>query len=240
MSRSATGRRNARRASVDRIWRAHVSVGCGAAENPLPARRVTRPCDVVRTAQLHAADRRRQRDVARVLVARHRIKRPAHAFRPCGLLHKADRNHLRTRGRGEAHLCAIDADVAGTTAGGLGSANGDLLHLGAVEPHLQRVRLREAADAAVVGAIEEDLDDVGPVDREVIADGRAAARSKRQVVAHPVVLLQVFVDLEGIGRGADVRIADREAADLQGRRQVPFRQHRRHRQDIRDVVETES
>ena len=66
---------------------------------------------------------------------------------------------------------------------------------------------------------------------------QASTRAERQIVADTAVLLQVLVDDEDLRGRRSRRITHRQTADLPGRRQVPFGQHRRHRQDIRDVVE---
>ena len=80
------------------------------------------------------------------------------------------------------------------------------------------------------------LEDIVGIERELIADRRAAARSERQAVeAH--VLRKIGPQTEGLRRRRDGRIANGDTADLAGRGHVAIQERRRHFQDAGDVVE---
>ena len=215
-------------------------------EDGAAARRVAAAGDVVRPPQLDAADARIVALVARVLVARDRVVRPAHALEHRRLVDEGHREQVGTGGDREAHLLAVVgrvpvvAPLLGPRRVEDGAAHGERLHEGAVEPHLHLVPVGEAAQPPVVGAREVDLDDVLAVHGEGVPHRQPAARAERQVVADPGVLLQVLVDGEDLGRRGEVRVAHREPADLPRRRQVALGQHGRHRQHVGDVVEAEA
>ena len=199
--------------------------------------------DVVRPPQLDAADARIEGLVARVLVARHRVVRPAHAFQHRRLIDEGHREPVRAGGHAETHLPPVVGRVPVVppllVARGIvhGAAHGQGPHQGAVEPHLELVPAGEAAQPSVVGAREVDLDDVLAVHGEGMPHREPTPRPERQVVADPRVLLQILVDGEDLRRRRQIRVAHRQPADLPRRRQIALGQHRRHRQHVGDVVE---
>ena len=99
------------------------------------------------------------------------------------------------------------------------------------------MRVDESAHSPVVGAGEIHLGHILAVDGEGVPYGQAPTRAEGQIIADATVLFQVLVDDEDLRGRRRRRITDRQTADLPGRRQIPLGQHRRHRQDIRDVVE---
>jgi hypothetical protein len=75
------------------------------------------------------------------------------------------------------------------------------------------------------------------VEREQMPHGGAAARAKGQLVAHVVVLGRIDRRFVGVARWSDAHVADGEAADLLGRKQVALQQAGREAQNRRDIVE---
>ena len=65
----------------------------------------------------------------------------------------------------------------------------------------------------------------------------AAARTQRQVLAHPLVLDQEARKLIVRGHRLCVAIADRAAADLARRGEIALHQHRRDSEHVADIVE---
>ena len=217
-----------------------------AGEDPLPAGRIASPGNVVGPAQLHAADARRDRLVAGVLVAGDAVVGPPHALQVRLLIDEAHGQRRRPGLGGEAHLLAVVRDVAEVAPRGVAvrveyrAADRQRLDERAVQANLQRVRLEHAPDATVVGPQQEDLHDVLAVHREVVLDRQPAPRAERQVVADPLVLAQVLVDLEDLRGRLERGIAHRQPGDLARGGQVPLGQHRRDRQHVGDVVEAEA
>ena len=70
------------------------------------------------------------------------------------------------------------------------AAHREPLETHAVQPDVDLVRLAHADDVVVLLAPEQNLDGVLGIQREVVANQRAALRSERQVVAHLIVLHQ--------------------------------------------------
>ena len=108
---------------------------------------------------------------------------------------------------------------------------------GAVEPHFEPLPVLEAADVVVELPPQPDADLVLPVDREVVPDREAAARSERQLLAHALVLEAHAGQAVRLGRRCGGRIADREPGDPACREDVAVEQGRRHRQRVGHVVE---
>ena len=134
------------------------------------------------------------------------------------------------------------ADVAGEAdRGGHArrlAAEGEPLDAPSVQPELDLVRVVDAPDIADVVRLQPHLDPVFAVHGEVVADRGPAARPERQVLALLVVLDQVQGHVVGRSlRAAGGRLADRQAADLLGRRHVTLEQRGRQRQRGGDVVE---
>ena len=104
--------------------------------------------------------------------------------------------------------------------------DGEQLQAIAIQRDLQLVRFAEPFDVFVAVSRQANLDLVRAVERERVADERAAARAERQAV--DVVLLgQVRRQHDDVAgrrwRGA----ADRQPADFLRRRQVSLQQRRR-------------
>src|SRR6267378_547757 len=76
------------------------------------------------------------------------------------------------------------------------------------------------------GPLQSNLNQVFPIEREVVMDGEPAARSKRQFITGPIVLHQTFGSVVCLVGGRNLRITNREAADLFRRRQIPLQQER--------------
>ena len=117
------------------------------------------------------------------------------------------------------------------------AADCESLQQHAVQPKLELMGLAQSDDVVVLLPAQQNLDRVLRVEREMIANQGAALRSKRQVVAHTLVLHERFRNLERVDHRLELRIADREAADGAGRRQIILEKKRRHRQHARNVVE---
>ena len=107
----------------------------------------------------------------------------------------------------------------------------------AVHADVELVRPAEAAHVAVLLLPQAEADDVLAVDREVVLDGDAPARSERQVVADGAVLVHRAVDGIDLGHRAHARVAHDELADAPRRGQVALDQGRRDGQHLGDVVE---
>ena len=61
---------------------------------------------------------------------------------------------------------------------------------------------------------QTDTERVVAIQREVVLNGQPAARSERQILAHPIVLHEERRHLVGFERRTDRRIADRDARNL--------------------------
>ena len=117
------------------------------------------------------------------------------------------------------------------------------------ERHAQRAqtgfdRQPHFEPASVIGlnASGRDANLVFRVERKVVLEGKAASRTKRQIVAHPFIPpgqaeLRVSRWLELLHDRLHLDVADRQPADLSGGRQIPLEQRRRRRQHVGDVVE---
>ena len=66
----------------------------------------------------------------------------------------------------------------------------------AIEPHVELLRPPHAYEVVLILPLQTNLDQVLAVDREVVRDGHAAARSERQVFALPIVLHDMQRNLE--------------------------------------------
>ena len=109
-----------------------------------------------------------------------------------------------------------------------------------VDSHVNLLGLAEAADRVDVVALEPDTQAVVAVQRKVVPEGKATARSERQIFVHPVVLHHERRDLVGFERRPDRRVADCHACDLARRRHVALQQSGRQAQDVGVVVEPEA
>ena len=117
------------------------------------------------------------------------------------------------------------------------AADGEPFHQLAVETDVELLRPAHALDVVLVLALQANLDRVLAVDGKRVADRHAAARSKRQILALPIVLYHVQRNLEGLDGRARGRQAGREARHLPRDRQVALEMRRRDRQRLGDVVE---
>ena len=94
--------------------------------------------------------------------------------------------------------------VAGVTGRGgpaLGAAsNGEPLQQLAVEADVELLRPSHALEVILILPLETNLDEVLAVDRKVVANRHAAARSERQIFALPIVLDHVQRNLECLNR----------------------------------------
>jgi hypothetical protein len=108
----------------------------------------------------------------------------------------------------------------------------------AVDADIQLALLGRAKNRRrILTSLQPHLDHVFGVQRKVMVDGDAAARSNRQVAALAFGLHGGGGNVK-LGRGGPQgRIAHRLPADGRRRRQVFLQQHRRHGQHITDVVE---
>ena len=130
------------------------------------------------------------------------------------------------------------AGVAGRGGPALGSAaDREPLQQLAVEPDVELLRPAHAHDVVLILPAETDFDEVLAVDRKVVANGDAAARSERQIFALPIVLHDVQRNLEGLERRNRGRKTRREPRDLTRHRQVAFQMRRRNREHVGEVVE---
>ena len=107
-----------------------------------------------------------------------------------------------------------------------------------VQPDIDLVRLTHAHDVVVELPPEQNFDRVIAVQRKVVMDERAALRSKRQVVAHMIVLHEEAGVSVSIDRRVEREIAHGEAAHFARRRKVILKQHGRHGENAGHVVET--
>ena len=118
------------------------------------------------------------------------------------------------------------------------AADGEPLQHLAVETHVELLRPAHPHDVVLVLPPQAHLEQIFPVDREIVAHGDAAPRSKRQVLALPVVLYDM--ERDRIRRESRVcrRHPDGEPRHLTGHRQVALEMRCRDGEHVRDVVET--
>ena len=116
----------------------------------------------------------------------------------------------------------------------VGAADGEPPHQPAVEADLDLLLGAHAHDVVVDHPAQPELHAILAVEREVMPDRQSPAGPERQVLAHAVVLVEQPRRRVGGGGepGADGRIADREAADPVGGRQITVEQRRRHREGL--------
>ena len=120
-----------------------------------------------------------------------------------------------------------------------GAADGEQRHAPAVQTDLDLLPLLESADIAVQLPPQPDSYVVLGVQREVVPERDPAARAERQVLAHALILEPQLGDDIGLGRRIGGRIAQRLAADLARSGQVALEERRRHRENVRHVVEAQ-
>src|SRR5262249_61850237 len=110
---------------------------------------------------------------------------------------------------------------------GLRASNRKVSQPLAVHAHFEPMRLGQAANVSLVGAVEIDLEHILAVHGEVMVDGDTAARSEGQVLASAIVLPEVLADGVLLGAWREARIAHGKSTDLDGRRQIPLEEQRR-------------
>ena len=119
------------------------------------------------------------------------------------------------------------------------AADGEQRHPRAVQAHLELLPVLEAAHVVVELPLQANLDVVLGIEGKVVSDRDAAARPERQILAHAEILKPHRGDRVDLGRRLEGRVAHREAADPARREDVAVEQRRRHREDVRHVVEAE-
>ena len=117
------------------------------------------------------------------------------------------------------------------------AADGEPFQQRAIEPDVDLMRLAHTDEVVVELPLELELDEIFAVHGELIIDGNAAARAERQILAHPLVLHEVALDLEDIDDRPTCRVADGQPADHARRRQIVLQQCGRYREDAGNVVE---
>ncbi len=106
----------------------------------------------------------------------------------------------------------------------------------AVDRELHVVRILEPAHDVQIRPIQLHLEGVLAVERKRMTNLNPADGAKRQAV-EVLILRQILSNAVGLAARRDARVADRERADLLGRRQVALLQRRRDAEDVRDIVE---
>ncbi len=119
------------------------------------------------------------------------------------------------------------------------AAHGELRHAPAVDADLDLLPRLQPANVAVELPPQPDPDVVLRIHGEVMPDRDAPARPERQILAHAVILEPQLGDDVRLARRHAGRIAEGEAGDLPRRGQVALEPRRRHRQDVRHVVEAQ-
>ena len=214
--------RHARRGS-DRAHAVSAARRRLADEDLLAARRVRRRVrvDAMRAADVDRADRR----IAHVdlIVGEHAaaLQRLRQPFRLPHLPHERHADDARARRHRHAHFEARvagqlhvgfpfgRAGEAGLAIAGVArrrrrarrlAADDESLDQLAVEPHVELLRPAHAHQVVLILPPQPDLDRVLAVDRKLVANRDAAARSERQVFILPIVLDDVQRNLEGLER----------------------------------------
>ena len=94
------------------------------------------------------------------------------------------------------------------------------------------------ASASAFAALESDCEDVFPVEREHVTNGKPSVRRKRHVLAHAGILLLETERVHLLDRSI-IGASNRCATDLRCRRAVARHQRRGDREHIGVVVEPE-
>ena len=118
------------------------------------------------------------------------------------------------------------------------AADSEPCDLGAVQEHVNLLAGPNGPNHRI-GKVssQADLHHILAVEREVVANERAAACVIRQLFVHALVLPEAARDVEGLDGRTGPRIADGEPADLLRREHIPLEESRRNREDVSDVVE---
>ena len=221
-----------------------------AGENLGAARRLADPLGIVGTADGEAGDRRLRIGTAiaqRIGIVRDR--RLEHAFRFGGLVREGDLNQTRACLRLEAQFEVpirgqqIALELALTEGTRLHrpfalvvAAARELFDLLAVQTDVDLARVLGAQHVGIAVSLKLDLEDVFPIEREIMARRQSPARSQGKLFAHAIVLHEETRQVVGFEHRARVAISYGGAADLARGREVAFHQHRRDRQNVADIV----
>ena len=117
------------------------------------------------------------------------------------------------------------------------AAHRELLDALAVDANVDLARMLRAEDIGIAVPLQADAQRIFGVERKMMANRHAAARSQGKILAHAVVLdeeLREFIRLRDRPRRA---IPNSDAADLARGREVALQQHRRDREHVADIVE---
>ncbi len=179
-------------------------------------------------------------------------------FRFPHLAHKRNSDDVRSSLDGDAHFqTGVAADlhvllprvIAGKSrlavtfiAGGRRtafrfSADGETLQEPAVQTDIESLRPSHPFQVILILALQTNLKEILAIDREVVMDGQAAARSERQVFVLPVLLQDMQRDLESVHFRLSWRQARREPRDLARDGEVSLHVRGRDGQGIGKVVE---
>ena len=137
---------------------------------------------------------------------------------------------------GASSASSAPGSWAGGGAGAVDAGQREQLDPLAVDADLELLRLRVDRHLFVEIARQLHANRVLRVHRERVADRRAAARAE-QLAGQAIVLREIVGDAEIVDGRQRRRRADRRAADLLRRRQIPLHQRRRQLQHARNVVE---
>ena len=137
---------------------------------------------------------------------------------------------------GKARLSTAGPTLRGGPALGCASHREPLQQL-AIQADVEPLRPPDALEVILILPLQADFDQVLAIDRKVVVNRDAAARSQRQVFTLPVVLQHMQRDLEGLELGLGGRQTRRQPRDLPGHRHVSLQVSRRNREDIGEVVE---
>ena len=180
-----------------------------------------------------------------VRVACRRQERHADAFDVPVVAVEGDPHRAHARRGREAHPQPLVLDIlgVGVDAAAVDAATHlEQFELLPVEADIDVVHDLQAANLVADiqrVPLQPQLDLVLAVHREVVANGGAAARPERQVLAQALVLHEGHVgDVVGGRCGSNRGVAHGQTADLLGRQEIPLQQARRQRQHVGDVVES--
>ena len=93
------------------------------------------------------------------------------------------------------------------------------MHAPAVDGHLELGGIFETAHDVQIRSIQPGLEHVVAVERKIVADQQAADGSQRQAI-DVLMLREVLAHAVRLASCLEIRIADREGADLARRRDV--------------------
>ena len=116
------------------------------------------------------------------------------------------------------------------------AANRDQLDSFAVQPKVNLVRLGDPDDKLIAVSLQVDSNLILAVKRKVMPDRQSTARAEGEIFVHALVLHEERGERVGLDVRAQGRISHGEATDLAGRRHVFFRQQRRNREEIAQVI----